>query len=348
MAGYLPPWPHEFRRAPCLLCHNDERVVLVTTGDPSVGICEACAVHVHWTWRVLAGDAAPAEETTQVTKVKVVVSRLAKLPTGELCKADHPGSYEFVMAPGANGYHDFPTAELQPGEKEQDETVALEAAARALESVGLATWPVFLEPLLTAHSPRGSLVRIYLATAYVDVSDRGPSPLATPPVWRRWPPWEHAWGLYGLYASLREIWPLRISVLRKIDPSREQITTRLRKGAAEYIRLQLLLRADPDADVSMAKYLRQSMSDDERAACKKVLELSDLAAEREAEREVPTDVIEGEYREGAEQEDPEDLDTEIVVSGGGAQSSGSRVGAGTTLEEAFLEDTASGVEDDDG
>jgi hypothetical protein len=324
--GYLPPWQYEFRKMSCLFCGNDERIVLVGVADPqsppaSIGICEACAVHAHWTWRMLAGDAAPAEDSGQVTRVKVVVSRLAKLSTegGELCKADHPGSYELVMAPGVDGYHDLPTAELQPGEKE------LEAAARALASVGLVTWSVFLEPLFTAHSPRGSLVRIYLVTAYADAPDQ--AMVVAPPAWRRWPPWDHARGLYGLYASLREIWPLRIAVLRTLEPSREQITTRIRKGAAEYIRLQQRLRVDPDIDVSMAKYLRQSMSDDERAACKQVLDLSDLEAEREVEREVTIEATEGDDSSRLERMDPETV--------------------GETLEDAFRDDDAGDGEDDD-
>lgn len=306
MAGYVPPWQHEFRRVPCLLCGNDERVVLVSPGmlgrDADVGICEACAVHAHWTWRTLSGDAAPTADASRVTKVKVVVSRLAKLPTGEPCVADHPDSYEIAMAPAADGYHDLPTAELQPGEDE------ISASSRALASVGLATWPIFLESLHAGHTPRGSLVRIYLATAYADASPAD----ASPPLfqWRRWPPWEHARGLYGLYVGLREIWLLRIAVLRAREPGREQITTHVRRGAAEYIRIQQRLREDPGADTSMAAYLRQSMSDDERAACRRVLETADLEAELRTEREVPAEesVESGEYREGAaQQEAAEDL-----------------------------------------
>jgi hypothetical protein len=323
--GYLPPWQYEFRRSPCLFCRSDERVVLVSSVDPSVGICEACAVHAHWTWRTLTGDAAPTDDSSRVTRVKVVVSRLAKLPTGDLCKADHPESYELVMAPAEDGYHDLPTAVLSPGDEE------LEAVARALADVGLATWPVFLEPLFTAHSPRGRLVRIYLATAYVDVP--GPTTIVASFQWRKWPPWEHARGLYGLYAGLREIWPLRIAMLRTREPGREQITTHVRRGAAEYIRLQLLLRADPDADVSMAAYLRQSMSDDERAACRRVLEMSDLEAEREAEKEAPPEDAEGaEYREGDEPLDSPEL--------AGERSSDDA--AEGTLEDAFHEEDKDG------
>ncbi len=320
--GYRPPWQHEWRAVPCLFCGNAERVVLVSAGNPDIGVCEACAVHVHWTWRTLAGDASPTDDAGRVTKIKVIVSRLAKREDGELCEAARPESYEIAMLPGADGYHDLPTAELLAGETE------VEAASRALASAGLSTWPAFLEPLYTAHTQRGSLVRIYVATAYVDVSTQAPTGYAYQ--WRRWPPWQHARGLYGLYVGLREIWQLRIWKHKAKEPRTEQITTHVRKAAAEYIRLQQLLREDPSTDASMATYLRQSMSDDEKAVCKMVVEGADLAVEREAERGVDAEVVKsGEYREG-------DVVSEEADS---ALPEESEAG---TLEEAFGEEDERG------
>ena len=289
------------------------------TLEPRFGICEACAVNAHWTWRTLTGDAAPTDDTSRVTKVKVVVSRLGKQSAGEINPADHSESYEIVMAP-LGSYHDLPTAELHSGEEEE------EAAQRALLSVGLTTWPLFLEPLHTAYSPRGSLVRIYLATAYADIERPPGTPAAYQ--WRKWPPWEHARGLYGLYVGLLEIWTLRIELLRTATPSMEQITTHVRKGAAEYIRMQMLLRQDPDTDVSMATYLRQSMSDDEKIVCKRVMEETDLVAERNAELAPTLEVENEEYSEASATSEADDPDA-LAESDDDPNA---------TLEAAFEED----------
>jgi hypothetical protein len=320
--GYESPWgSHEFREAlPCLLCGNAERAVLALP-EATVGICEACAVHAHWIWRHLSGDSAPTDRSARVTKVKVLVPRLTKLPSGADALPDHQESYDLAMLPDADGHPDLPTADVADGESE------LDAVTRSLESAGLVSWAIFCEPLYAAYTPRGSLTRLYVVRAFADQADRAKVAYQ----WRRWPPWEHAQGMAGLYFGLRDVWPLLIRKhASEAEPRTSQIAVVMRKGATEYLRIQLALKEKSkvgEVDTSMLEYLRKAMTEDEKIVCKKILVAAELAAEQAAEAievAVETVATNGEYQ-------PETTPEEITDVHESEDEGGS-------LDDAFADD----------
>jgi hypothetical protein len=274
-------WNYEFAAdaVPCLYCGNSERVVLRNVLRPEVGVCEACSAHLYWIWRKLSGDAPPraAADSLRPARVKVVVSRLGRLPSGQPNPPDTPYSYEvgFVSGPGPDGSLDLPTADLQPGEEE------VAAAERALASAGAGTWPCMLEPLYAAHTPRGSLARVYLARAYVLPERKEDDKI----LWRGWPPWDHARGMEGFYLALRDVWQLRINSHLARDPRTAELSVLVRRGAHEYVKIQQALRSGArDVDTSMAEYLRRSMTDDEKWVDRVLREEHEKLAAADAEK----------------------------------------------------------------
>lgn len=281
---YVPPWEFTFRTAPCrcLCCGSTERSVIVVSNQ-DLGVCEACAVHLHWTWKLLSGDAPPsADEADQsrAGKIKVVIARLRKMADKSLAPADHPESYEFVMEADENGLLDFPTAEVGDGGVEDvsvfDESVG--AVVRKLNSLGVVTWPCHVESLYTAHTPRGRLARVMLVTAYS--SSRDEKALQ----WRAWPPWDHAKHMATFYRALEDVWSLRICKHMSQGPRSESITTCVREGAARYIAIQQKIRRGEDVDTSMLEYLRKSMTDDEKLVDRQVADYETRVVEVRAEQ----------------------------------------------------------------
>lgn len=333
--GYVPPWSHEFREGvACLFCGNTERVVLCgssTATDPvetgsdlegsSRGVCEACSVIAHWVWRNLSEGIEPVERARGPKCVRVLVSRLGKLPDGQPANPAHPVSYEFLYSlSGPDGLVDLPSGVLAEGE--EPETTVL----RILANLGITSWRRCVEPLYVGHTYRGGLASVYLVTAYGDVPG---APRTSSVVWRQWPVADHvSESQSGFYQALEHVWPLRISKHRSTEPRTDQVSTYLRRGAVEYVGMQLALITDPSTDTSMSEYLRKSMTPDERTVCKLVVEAAHLEAARVAsEAEVPG----GEEADG---EAPADL------GGGGDDLPPEVVGESSdegTLDDAFRE-----------
>lgn len=297
---YVPPWEFTFRTAPCrcLCCGSTERSVIVVSNQ-ELGVCEACAVHLHWTWKLLSGDAPPSADDadqSRVGKIKIVIARRRKLEDKSLAPADHPESYELVMASDEDGLLDFPTAELGDGGGEDasifDESVG--AVVRKLYALGLVTWPCHVESLYMAHTPRGRLARVMLVTAYSACRDEKALQ------WRAWPPWEHAKHMATFYRALEDVWSLRICKHLSQGPRTESITTCVREGAARYIAIQQRLRRGEDVDTSMLEYLRKSMTDDEKLVDRQVADYETKVVEVRAEQvQVPA----GEQEEPATSDD---------------------------------------------
>ena len=271
----VPPWGFVFSSGmPCLFCGNAERVLVVSDQRDDVGVCEACVVNLHWVWRQYPGDALPeaTDSVQRVSRVKVLVTRQRRLASGEMAPAELPESYEVAMVTQANGCLDLPSAELRPGETE------IQGAARALDEAGVLSWPIFLESLYAAHTPRGSVARLYVARA-VSVSQAG-SDLT----WRKWGPWEHAPASAGFYLALRDVWKIRLASHLAGKNAAASITILVRKGAVEYIRMQQDLRAgQSEVDTSMAEYLRKAMTDDEKWVDKMLREFDEKTADQRAE-----------------------------------------------------------------
>lgn len=332
--GYVPPWSHEFREGvACLFCGNTERVVLCGPSDATDsadsgadldgtvrGVCEACSVIAHWVWRNLSEGIEPVERARAAKCVRVLVSRLGKLPDGQLANPAHPVSYEFLYSlAGPDGLVDLPSGVLTEGEEPEA------AVLRILANLGITSWRRCVEPLYVGHTYRGGLASVYLVTAYGDVPG---APRSSAGVWRQWPVADHVSSAQaGFYQALEHVWPLRISKHRSTDPRADQVSTYLRRGAVEYVGMQLALIVDPATDTSMAEYLRKSMTADEKLVCKLVVDAARLDAERAASEAESSD---GEQAEAVAPEDSgagDDLPTEVV---GESSDEG-------TLDDAFSE-----------
>ena len=287
----------------CSFCGNSERTILISEAHPEglrpeglrpeAGACEACSVELYWTWKKLLADAAPRDTAKldsvkgprvsdprvsdpRVNRVKVLIARRVSLRSGELAPEKLSTSYEMLVAPLPDGTIDLPTEDVREGEAES------EAASRALAKIGVITWPIFLDVLYTAHSPRGSLCRVYLARAWA----KAPSSVDGPPLpWRRWPLGEHAPAMAGFYLALKDIWPLILRSPR--TPATSEICVYMRQGAAEYVRLQQQVRSgNSEVDTSMSEYLRKGMTDDEK--------LVDVALKTRAGLDAEASVLVGE------------------------------------------------------
>lgn len=321
--GYVVAWPHAFLEgAPCSFCGTSDRVILARSelppGEEPRGICEACAVNVHWIWRKLSGDAVPVADSWKVRWVKVFVPQLGMVE-GERAPSEHPASYKIMVNLRGDGDScDLPTVELGDGEPEKD------AVVRALRDLGALTWHRCVEPLYAAHTLRGSVARIYLVTAFADLPDA-----KSTYAWRDWPITRHASpSQAGFYSGLADVWPLRICKHRTQGSRTEDVTTKLRKGAVEYIRMQLDLLKSPDADTSMAEYLRKSMTDDEKLVCKQIVSDARLDLEKKAE-EVEAAQTKDPAGEEYVEKTGEDLDE--VTSDESSES------PAETLDDAFAE-----------
>jgi len=325
-AALVPAWQYEFRESvACSFCGNTERVVMCAPSAEH-GVCEACSVHSYWIWKRMQGDFVPTSTRSLVKRVKVMVPRLVTLPDGQSARPDLPLSYEVlvVLGGGVDGMCDLPSADVGPGESEEV------AVMRALGEQGLMTWSSCVEPLYAAHTMRGSVARLYLVTAcaYADGRDSRSS------AFRPLPLRDHVGAsLHGYYSALDDVWPLRITKHRFESAGRD-VCTILRRGAVEYIAMQLRLLKDPREDVSMAKFLRESMTDGEKLVCKLVLDEARLAEEKmldeQAAKESQASAVE-EYVEGGS---PRDDGDDQSVAAPEVEAEDEEGG----LEQAFRED----------
>ena len=334
MKTYNPPWEFSFATAgTCLYCLQSDRPVLVSTSPLNdegkskllVGVCEACAVHVHWVWRTSTGEVPPVyseEAVKKITRVKVIIAKLAQKSDGTKLDPAMVNSYTFAMVSDGCGHMDLPSAELREGETE------FAAVERSLAALNLYTWAQFVEPLYTAYTPRGQLASVLLVTAWAKaVGDR------TEPLWRAWPLKEHVVaGMKGFFVGFEMAWRLRIfKRMTSVDPT-EEISVFVREGAFRYINLQRELRAGgkPD-DLSMVEYLRKSMSPDEK---KIEAQLKNI---EENEMALKDQQAQGAADSGA-----------IPLSGAGVLRTNSEEAIGESNEDGGEETGETVEEDDDG
>lgn len=244
----------------CVLCGEDPPMIMRSVQDAVSahrGLCEACAVRAYWEWKKYPVDAAPGT-VPEVARTLVLVTRLARLPGGELVDPSVPESYEVALVPGDDGKLDLPSA-----------SVAGDPVGAALSAVCMATWPVCAETLFTGYTPRGRLVRVCTVTAWTDVGGADPAgreKLGRGPAWLPWSRWEADWGaMAGFYAAVRSSWVFRIWKYIAEGRKTSAPTVRLRRAAAEYLYLaSYQKKGDPGVDTSMMPVLRQQLDDDER------------------------------------------------------------------------------------
>ncbi len=277
-------FPAQFRDdLPCLFCGNRDHVVLTSLDDHDVrvGVCEACSVLAHWKWRDLPGTAPPVEHVLRPRIVFVLVPRLRELGGDLGAPPDAAASYEFALVPAPGDGLALPNALV--GEHGDEQA----AAFAALAAAGIATWPACLEPLCTCYAARGTLVRVFLATAHYRV---GQGDLARRP----WPLVAGELANDAIYETIDAVWALRVwKHLAAPEPKPVAAGLEVRRAAVEYIRTQGELRAGRrDVDTSMLEYLRRAMTDDERALDRVLTGLAARADEAERQ-ELVAEGVEG-------------------------------------------------------
>jgi|GEM_PF-6570218 hypothetical protein len=211
-----------------------------------------------------------------------------------------------------------------PGVKLGENENEVAAVGRALDAVGIGTWPMFCEPLCSGYTPRGNFARIYLVTAWyrrsttLEEDQRPGGQRFETIVWRAGCVHDNAPEMAGLYLTLREVWPLRVwkHAAKLAERSRPEtllsaVSVQLSRGAVEYIRTQAAVRAgDREVDTSMAEILYKRMTADEKAVDKLIraeaAARSDLAVQKEAEQRAATAVADA-AAAASEDELPDDL-----------------------------------------
>jgi hypothetical protein len=193
-------------------------------------------------------------------------------------------SYEFLFVKQSDGHLNLPGSVLQ------DDDV-LKSSVTALAHAKVTSWPMFLEPLYTAYTPRGKLTTVMLANAWMMLpgSVIGPKEL----LWRPWPVSRHVGPMAGFYKALEDVWKLRLFKHCSEPIATEEISVYMREGAVRHIEQQRAIRANViGLDTSMDEYLRKSMDDDERKVSKRLLDfeanVQELAAQQAAEAGVST------------------------------------------------------------
>lgn len=162
MSEPVAGWPHSFDvGTACVFCGTKTRPV-VRRGEKERGVCEACAVEAHWAWREEPRGKVSAVISEKPARLEVLLLRLASAPLapGELPPNPvSPYSYELAVAVSGSDVA-LPSADLDPEESD------FAAAERALRPLGLVTFGSCVELLCDAHSLRGDIVRVVLATAW--------------------------------------------------------------------------------------------------------------------------------------------------------------------------------------
>ena len=273
---------------PCGFCRTTDMPLSMIDGATS-GVCEACAVHLYWAWRKVMGDAPPVKAPPQAicpSRVKVLVLRLR--PEAK-SRPYLPESYEVSLVE-VDGGKDLPSADVREGEGETD------AVLRALEEAGLGTWPLFVEPLYTGHTPRGALARVYLATVWYK-DPKSVSKICR--TFEAWPPSAHAPAMVTFYAALDEVIPMRLWKMQAASSRWSSLGVEVRRAAVDYVAVkEAEIWGEPDVDTSMLEILRRGMTEEEWQVCEEVTKDAARRAKRDAQ------VASDEPRPGAGVEPP--------------------------------------------
>jgi hypothetical protein len=269
--GTVKGWRYEIDRGVCSLCGEVDSVLSSTSDiDPcEVGICEHCTMVAGMAWRGVAGEVPPGlpdEDVRRVSSASVLVARRSRVPdpSGDAPPVpgprDMPTAYEFLMV-AAPGGRALPTSPVPPG------ATVREGALRALESVGLHSWPALLETLHVGYTPRGRLSAVVLARGYAS-RDAAAGAAGT---WLPWPVSAHAGRMAGFYDFMEATWPLRLYRLCVPgDRLPSEVSVSMREVARRYVELRTVVGAGGDVDSSMLAAYRSAMTADEVAVAEVV------------------------------------------------------------------------------
>jgi hypothetical protein len=326
-------WSYKVGRGLCSLC-GEEDSVLSSAGEGAV--CEHCALAAGMAWRRVAGEVPlgfPDEDVRRSSSVQVIVARRRMVadPKGVGPRVPGPreitSAYEFLMVP-VGGAHALPSAPTPPG------TTVAEGAGRALESVGLRTWPALCETLHVGYTPRGRLATFVLVRGYAtsSVTRDDEHPERGEGTWLPWPASAHAGKLAGLYEFLESAWTLRLYRLCVPgDRLPSEVSVRMREVARRYVELQSASAAGGGVDASMLSAYRAAMTADELAVAELVSKF-----EEEERRKVS--------RKRLSAVPAAEVKAEVEVEGGGGGVGG--LGGDDDGDDTGAGDLDSGDEDD--
>jgi len=284
---------YEICRGVCSFCGEVGSVlesVCYQEGVAPGTICEHCALAAGVAWRRLAGEVPPGfpgDDVARISSVSVLVARrrLVPDPSGEgepePGPRQAPAAYEFLTVPSeGGGCHVLPSYPLPHG---ADVRVG---ACRALEGVGLCSWPGLCETLHVGYTPRGRLQAVVLARGYAlaaapaqGYSDRVSG------VWKPWPLSAHAGEMAGFYAFMEHEWPLRL--YRLCEPGDRlpfEASVSMREAARRFVDLQSVAGAGGEVDTSMMAAYRSVMTADESAAAELVRRFGEEERRRETRK----------------------------------------------------------------
>jgi hypothetical protein len=252
----------------CQVCLNSERPVMkMTQKGLGLCICEFCASLASLAWRHLPGEIPVGFEDRGVESVRVLICRRRQVPNSDTAQMgpmpmESKSSYEFLCC-----------------QDETDETVPLDlpgkcngrmdpvaSALEALRSLGLKSWRSALEPLYDSFSPRGRLIRIFLARAWGALEPNENL------VWVPWPLAESTGPMAGFYGAMESVWDLRLYKHGKAASSMD-LCVQLNKASMACADLQLELLKNATADSSMLAVYQAAMSAEQSMSVRAIVTL---------------------------------------------------------------------------
>lgn len=308
-----------FPEATCVLCRGKGKVLLCRRDESSqpVGVCEPCSNLSHWAWRQIAGEVPPGfSAEAGISRIYVVVARRRRVPVSETFESDRAiaaspelcASWEFMLAEQPDGSLDLPSASGL-GVQGSDRVSA--AALRALDDLGLASWPSLMEPLYSSYTPRGHLVQVILVRG-LTTKPLGFSRSKGYLTWQPWPISAHAGDMAEFWRGMETVWPLRL-YKHCAEGLTEEMCVQMREAACRFVELQAVVREGREADTTMLAALQAGMSADEVAVARMIQRAAEQpedtrrpSRKRRSPRQFRKEVSPEEILDSASQDEPED------------------------------------------
>jgi hypothetical protein len=269
----------------CVLCHGKGKSFLYRKDELGssrpLGICEPCSNLSYWTWRQIAGEVSPGSsmEDNCISRIYVILTRRRRVPTEDALSDAPEGehtiaapselctSWEFMFVEQPDGSLDLPSVSGLSLWNGKHVSVA---ALRALDDIGLTSWPSLMEPLYSSYTPRGHLVHVVLARGCAAKSSKSlTSESRGCPSWHVWPISAYTGGMAGFWRAMETVWPLRL-YKHCAEGLTEEMCVQMREAACRFVELQAAVREGRAADVTMLSALQEGMSPDEIAVARMI------------------------------------------------------------------------------
>lgn len=293
--GVIRGWRYEIRFGTCHFCGEEDSVLVKRVsgsgGTPQVfepQVCEHCCLTAGLAWKRVAGEVPPGlseEDVTRISLAAVLVARRRRVPDlpGELAPRETTSSYEFLTVPGdGEKIRDLPAHPVSPG------APVWEAACKALESLGLRTWPALCETFHVGYTPRGNLAAVVLVRGYSRLENFSEESFTDNGCeWSSWPISLRAGWMAGFYQFMEHEWPQRL--YRHCVPADRipvEVAVPMREVASRFVDLQSAVGAGKDVDVSMLPAYRAAMTADELAVADMVAKFEDGERAKKARKQL--------------------------------------------------------------